>query len=506
MTARLFFRQLVRESRGARGRLVFFTLCLAVGVAGVVAVAGFSSALREALRTEARRLLGGDLRVEGLRALPEPGAELLAGVPGARVVRLWEMPTMAAAPAGARGAGTSRLVELRAVEGDYPFYGELGLEPARPLAELLAGDGAVAAPELATALGLELGDPLSVGGRLFVLRGLVRSEPDRIGGAFALGPRLFLSGESLLATGLVALGSRVEHRTLVALPEGSGSSAATELAARLRAALPEPQFHRVETAAQGQPELRRGVDRTERFLGLIALLSLLVGGVGVAQTARAWLATRLDAIAVWKTLGARPREIALLHLAQVVLLAFGGSVAGALAGVALQRIVPPLVAGLLPDLPLPAFQPLAALRGLALGVAVALLFALAPLVAALRVPAARVLRRDAEPIPAPRALRLGLAAALFAGTAGFAALQTRSLLEGALFAAGLAATAALLAGAARAARRRCAAPAAPPAADAAALGQSRRSGAPARARSNRWWRSAWARSSSSPWPPSSATW
>jgi putative ABC transport system permease protein len=463
MTPRRFLRQLARESRGARGRLAFFTLCLAVGVAGVVAVAGFSAALREALRTEARRLLGGDLRVEGLRELPAPALETITREPGVRVARVWELPTMAAVPpaasasaaseAGADGPGgepgPSRLVELRAVEGEYPFYGRLALEPDRPLAELLAGDGAVAAPELAAALGLAPGDAIAVGGRRFVLRGLVRSEPDRIGG-FALGPRLYLSGESLRSTGLVALGSRIEHRTLVALAEGSGGAAAAEaLAGRVRAALDEPQFHRVQTAAQGQPELRRGVDRTERFLGLAALLSLLVGGVGVAQTARAWLATRLDAIAVWKTLGARPREIAALHLAQVLLLALGGSLAGALLGLAVQRLLPPLVAGLLPDLPLPGFQPLALARGVALGVAVALLFAIAPLAAALRVPAARVLRRDAEPLPPRRGLRWALGGALLAGTAAIAALQADSALYGLAFAGGLAATAALLALAAR---------------------------------------------------------
>ncbi len=449
MKPRAFLRQLTRESRGARGRLAFFALCLAAGVAGVVAVAGFSSSLREALASEARRLLAGDLRIEGLRALPEPAEALLAAEPGLRVARVWEMPTVVAAPPDSAGAGRSRLVELRAVEGDFPFYGALELQPGRPFAELLAGDGAVAAPELLSALGLAIGDRISVGGRPFTLRGVVTSEPDRLGSAFALGPRLYLSGESLRSTGLIALGSRVEHRTLLALPEGAPAGGVTALAERVRAALPEPQFYKVETAVQGQSELRRNVDRTERFLGLSALLSLLVGGVGVAQTVRAWLASRLEAIAVWKTLGARPREIAALHLVQLVLLALGGSLLGALVGLAVQRVVPSLLATLIPDLPLPGFQPGALVRGLALGLGVALLFALPPLAAALRVPAARVLRRDAEPLPLPRAATVGVALALFTGAVTLAAFQARSLLYGALFAAGLAATAGLLALAAR---------------------------------------------------------
>lgn len=449
MTARLFLRQLARESRGARGRLAFFALCLAVGVAGVTAVAGFSGALRSGLRSEARKLMASDLRVEGLRALPEEADELLAARAGLRVTRLREMPTVVAVPAVGATPGRSQLVELRAVDGDFPFYGALTLEPARPLAELVAGDGAVAGPELYDRLGLAVGDRLAVGGKLFTLRGLVRAEPDRVGGAFSLGPRLFVAGAALDDTELLQRGSRVEHTTLVALPAGSGAAEVEALAAALRGALDDPTFYRIETFVEGQPELKRGVDRTERFLGLAALLSLVVGGIGIAQTVRAWLAARLDSIAVLAALGMRPREIAALFVAQIALLATAGSALGAAAGVALERALPRLVASFLPELPPPAFQPGAVLRGLALGAGVSLLFAAGPLVAALRVPALRVLRRDAEPIPIPRLVAVALGVVLFGGTVAIAAVQAKSWQTGALFAGGLAATTGVLALAAR---------------------------------------------------------
>jgi hypothetical protein len=167
----------------------------------------------------------------------------------------------------------------------------------------------------------------------------------------------------------------------VALPAGSGAADVEALAAALRGALEDPTFYRIETFVEGQPELKRGVDRTERFLGLAALLSLLVGGIGIAQTVRAWLASRLDSIAVLAALGMRPREIGALFVAQIALLASAGSAVGAAAGVALERCLPRLVASFLPDLPPPAFQPGAVLRGLALGAGVSLLFAAGPLVA-----------------------------------------------------------------------------------------------------------------------------
>jgi putative ABC transport system permease protein len=450
VTARLFLTQLARESRGARGRLTFFALCLAVGVAAVVAVAGFSASLRAGLRSEAKRLLAADLKIEGRRPIPEEVERLLAETAGAETTRVTELVTVVAAPQDGPGAGRSRLVELKAIEGRFPFYGELALDPPRPLEELLADGGAVAAPELFERLGLETGDELAVGGRRFRLTGRVTSEPDRLGTAFALGPRLFLSGESLRATGLAESGSRIERRILIRLPEDAGDAGVEALATRLRTALPDPAFFRIETSVQGQPELRRGVDRTERFLGIVALLSLVVGGVGVAQTVRTWLASRLDSIAVWKALGGRPRELAALYAGQTLVLALAGSSLGAAAGLALERAIPRLLEGLLPDLPQMALPWGAVARGIGLGVGAALLFALAPLAAALRVPAARVLRRDVEPLPLGRAATILLGLLLGAGVTAFAALQARSLLYGLAFAGGLAATAALLALGARA--------------------------------------------------------
>ena len=449
MTAGVLLRQIGREARGARGRATFFVLCLAVGVGAVVAVAGFSASLRATLAREARQLLAADLRVRGQQPVPAAVDELLAGAPGVSSTRITEMVTVAAAPQETAGAGRSQLVELKAVDGEFPFYGNLKLAPERPLAELLAGGGAVVGPELLTRLSLRVGDPIAIGGKLFTLRGTVLAEPDRLGNAFALGPRLFLSGESLRSTGLIALGSRVTHRLLVKLPEGTTAVGVEEFGVRLRNALADPAFYRIETAAEGQPEMRRGVDRTERFLGLVALLSLVVGGVGVAQTVRAWLASRLDSIAVFKALGARPREILAIYLGQTVLLATAGSLAGALLGLALERLVPSLAGSLLPVVPQIEFQPLAVLRGLALGLGTSLLFAFPPLLAALAVPAARVLRREIEPLPPSRLALAGMALALLGGLTGVAAVQARSLALGAAFAGGLALTAAVLALAAR---------------------------------------------------------
>ena len=520
MTARLLPPPARRASRAARaGALVFFVLCLAVGVAAVVAVAGFSErAARRRCAPRRGSLLAADLRVEGLRAArPSLEAELLARrsrrCASSRLCA--RCRRCAAARSGERAApARSQLVELRAVDGDYPFYGELELEPARPLAELLAGDGAVAAPELATRARPRA--RRSALGRRAALRparpGALRARPDRRRLRARPAP-LRLRREPARATGLVALGSRVEHRTLVRAarrlrPAAADRARGPRCARRSRippstASRPSPRVSR---------SCARGVDRTERFLGLVALLSLVVGGIGVAQTVRAWLATRLDAIAVWKALGARPREIALLYLAQTVLLGArrqrrrrsrsasrsSASCRRSLAATS-SRICP------LPALSAARGAPRPGARQSASRCSSRCRRS-SPRCAFRR---ARVLRRDVEPLPAPRASRLGArarrsspgvgAVAARAGAVARLGARLRRRARGDGRAPRGSPRALLVAGARRLPRLS--------AADARCAGASRRSGAPARGTLGERGRArSRARSSSSAWRPSSATW
>lgn len=449
MSPRFFLNTFARESRGARGRLAFFVACLSVGVAAVVAVAGMSASIDEGVRVEARQLLAADLAIEGRRPVPADLDLARAGLAGARRTDLKEMVTVVLAPRRSGGArGASQLVELRVVDGDFPFYGELKLRPQRPLRELLRADTTVVGSELLSGLGLRPGDTLRVGGAPFRIAAVVLSEPDRVSVSFTIGPRVFLSAEGLARTQLVGRGSRVGYRTLIKLPAGFPIPRLAAAKQRLERALPAAAFYEVETYKEAQPALRNSIDRVDRFLGLVALLSLFVGGIGVAQSVRAWLAGRLDAIAVLKCLGMRPREIFPLYLGQTVLLGLAGSVVGIILGAAVQLALPSLFPDLIPAELVQPWQPVALLRGLALGIGVAVLFSLPSLSAVLRVPPARVLRREAEPLPRHRWAAAATLIVLGAGVWGMAAAQSRSLDLGSRFTAGMAVVTAALAGAA----------------------------------------------------------
>jgi putative ABC transport system permease protein len=442
-----------RESRGSAGRMIFFAACLSVGVAAVVAVAGLSQALDRGIRAQARQLLAADIAVSSRRPIADEVITVIDFLEGARrsgVIELVSVVSIPASDGASRAPGRSLLCELKAVGPGYPFYGSVVTEPALSLAELLDEDRVLVGPELLTRLGASVGGELRIGTALFSIGGTISSEPDRLEVGLTLGPRVLMSTSGLERCGLMGLGSRVGYRVLVCLPSPSTPEQVESAAATIRAAVADPEFVNVETYTEAQPMLRTALARAERFLGLVALLSLLIGGIGVAQAVRAWLSGRLDAIAVLRALGVRPLEVFSLYLAQTVILALFGSLLGAAAGALAAQAVPGFLADLLPVQVEVGWQPAAMMRGVALGIGVAVIFAIRPLVDVLRVPPVRVLRRDADPLPVNRTVAVALFAVLVVGVAITAAVQSGSLFRGLQFAVGLIAATAVLALGARA--------------------------------------------------------
>lgn len=427
-------RAVVRELRGSLGRAVFITSALAVGVAAVVAVAGLAAALDAGLRREARQLLAADLVASANQPLPEELGQALAAWPQARTSRVRELTTMAAATTD----GASRLVEVKAVEEGYPFYGAVVTNPPGELAQTLGEDRAVVAPGLLGSLGISVGDAIRLGHATFTVAAVLEREGDRVN-AFVRGPRVLISLTGLQRSGLEGELSRVQHRLLVRLPGDQTAASVAAAAARLKREMTPFPGVRIESFADAQPNVRRGLDRAEQFLGLVALLSLLVSGVGVAQAVRAWVAGRMDAIAVRRCLGTRPREVLASYAGQTALLALAGSLAGGVVGLAVQAFVPRLLLGdLVPADALSFWQPAAFARGVTLGVVVAVLLALPALTSVLRVSPLRVLRRDVEPLPADRRVMAAVITVVAGGIWAAAALQASSWAVGGAFVGGLA--------------------------------------------------------------------
>ena len=433
-----------RESRGARGRLFFMTACLALGVAAVTGVAALVASVDSAVSRDARAIIAADVSIESRRALPDGVGERLDALSVAAVADVVEMSTMVKDEAGVREAV---LAELKAASTLYPLFGQILTKPAGVSPGALAEDEIIAAPELMAQLAVSVGDTVSIGGKAYRVAAELVDEPDRVDFAMTLGPRLFVSEAGLERTELVQFGSRVKYKRQVKVREGATSADAASLVADLRANVEDAPYLTFKTFDKPSPGLTRALDRISSYLGLVALLSLLLGGIGVAQVVRAWLGSRTPAIATLRSLGFRPREVFAAYFGHVLVL----SLIGCLIGVAVGLCAPFFVSAFAPDLMAGGGGPVqwgAGLRGLLLGLGTAAVFSLPPLTAVWQVSPARVLRAEASPLPAPKAVRVLSTLALVVGVFSFAFVQTGQWLASAAFTGGLAVLVLLLSGAA----------------------------------------------------------
>jgi putative ABC transport system permease protein len=426
--SRFVLRLAWRESRGAWRHFGYFFACITLGVTALVGVGSFADSLERTVARSARSLMGGDVEIRSTQPLPENAAELAPEPPGGgvAVTRVRELVAMAQA-----GGARTQLVELKAVEPGYPFYGTLVTDPDRPLAALIGDGRALVHDSLLARLGLRVGDRFRVGQVELTVAGVIVKEPDRAVGVFSLGPRVMIAAADLDRTGLVRPGSRVRYRTLFRLPEGADADRFRD---RLARSLPAAQ--RVTTYAQAQPGLRRFWDQLTMYLGLTGLVALMVGGIGVAVSVGAFVKEKLATIAIMKAIGAGSRPLLAAYLLQTALLSLGASLAGSLLGSLVQPLLAPILTRLLPiELQL-SFSPRAVLAGVTMGVGVTLLYSLWPLLQIRRVPPALILRHEVEPrLPGRRPW--AAAVPIAAGLAALALWQAGSWKIGALFAGGL---------------------------------------------------------------------
>ena len=427
-----FFRQVplalrlaLREMRGGLRGFYIFLACIALGTAAIAGVNSVSAAITQAIGTQGRTLLSGDVRFELTNRFATP--EELTYFEGLGAVSLSTgLRSMARLADGSDQA----LVEARGVDGLYPLYGTLETAPQKPAAELFArsGDayGAVVAPLLLDRLGLAVGDEILLGtARLKVTATLVR-EPDAVSEGFGFAPRLLLSEEALRATGLVQTGSLVKNAYRIRLADPALPLAGIRAAAGK--AFPSAGWS-IRTADAAAPSLTDNITRFSQFLTLVGLTALIVGGVGVANAVRAYLDSKRSVIATFKCLGAPASLVALVYLAQIALIAAAGILIGLVAGALMPMVAMRFLEGILPVPAEAALYPSALLLAAFFGLLTALAFAVLPLGHARAVPATALFREqgfEARGLPGwPYLLGAGLLLAALAGLAVLTAYDRR---------------------------------------------------------------------------------
>lgn len=397
----------LRELRSSRGKFAFVVLSVAIGVAALTGVRGFSAAFRSMLLVRARSIMAADLSARsGQELTPDEarGLSRFAGAQHAETTPVTEMLSMASAA----GSLDPLLVSLKAIDpAHYPFYGAVVLSPAIPLREAVTDNSVAVGEDLLLRLHLRIGDALRLNDQNFRIAAVVEDEPDRLSGAFAAGPRVLISQHALERTGLLAPGSRATRRLLVRLPgPGAGKAASDDAIQRakadLQAALPDAQVSDFREANEG---LTRALDGATGLLSLMSLVALVLGAIGVAMAIRAHLQQRIDSIAIMKALGAGSGEVMKIYLLQTLLLGLVGGVLGLLMGFGVQLAMPLFLARLLHLTPSFHLDPHALLLGLTAGVLTTLLFSLPPLLDIRGIRPILILRRAVESAEDPFAQR-----------------------------------------------------------------------------------------------------
>ena len=416
-----------REMRGGIRGFRIFVACLMLGVAAIGAVGSLAAGVRSGLDTDARQLLGGDvgLTLTERAARPDELAALAARGAVSAVENLRAM---------ARTDTARTLVELKAVDGAYPLVGAVGLagegstapDLKSALAERGGAWGAVVERALLVRLGVKLGDRIQIGDATYVLRAVETAEPDRTADVFTLGPRVLVAQESMPATGLVQPGSLIRYQYRLLLEPGLDAATFGDDMKRL---FPNAGW-RIRTPADATPGVKLWIDRIAMFLTLVGLTALLVGGVGVANAVRSYLAGKTATIATLKCLGAGGDLVLRLYLIQIMAMAAIGIGIGVAIGAAAPLVLGPFLASQLPVAARLGVYPgplgLAALFGVLTAVA----FSLWPLARAREVPPSALFRDLVAPArQRPRPIYAAIVAAALAalGTLAVFASSDRRL-------------------------------------------------------------------------------
>jgi putative ABC transport system permease protein len=418
----------VRETRASWHRLLFFFVCIAVGVAAIVALRSVIQSAREVFGTEAKALIAADVLISTNREWSDAARTAidrrLAEAGASARTDTIETPTMVRP---ADGRPIAKMVELRAIQPEFPLYGKLELQGGQPYTHaLLAGGGAIVRPELLTALGLKVGDAIVIGQNAFTIRGVLLKEPGRGMGGFSLGPRVLIDYADLPATGLLTFGSRAGRQVLVRAPDHRIGVLQRALREDLR-----QEFANVRSYRSTEDQIGRDFERAENYLSLVGLVIVILGGIAVSSVTRVFILQKIRSIAVLKCVGARNSQIFAVYMLQVVAMGVAGSLLGVALAAAAVGSIPFFLRSSSSMLAQAHYGVTrgAALQGAGIGVLVSLLFSMAPLLQVRFIKPSLLLRE--EPVRRRRDWLGGLALlAVAAGLVGVTAWQAASLRVG----------------------------------------------------------------------------
>jgi putative ABC transport system permease protein len=380
-------RMVLRELRASWRRLLFFFVCVAIGVGAIVALRSVIQSVRVGLMREARAIVSADVLISTNRPwVPDVRADLdrrLARETVLERLESIETVTMVRPETGA----VAKMVELKGVQPGFPLYGGIELADDVPYShELLKDRGALVRPELLVQLGIQRGERIVIGGQAFTVRGVITREAGRRVGAFSFGSRVLVDYEDLRGTGLLTFGSRANYQIMLRVRDDAVEPLVGELRRDFR-----DQFINTRSYKATEDDIGEDLARAENYLSLVGFIMVILGGIGVWSVTRVFVRQKLRSVAILKCLGATTGKVLATYVVQVVLLGLSGSLLGVVIAAAAIAAVPESVAVSFGGVSY-GLTPSAVAQGVAVGFLVSLLFSLVPLLEVRRIKPLLLLR------------------------------------------------------------------------------------------------------------------
>lgn len=357
-----------RDFRKNFSRLLLFVSSMVVGIAALVGISSFGENLKKGIDQQSKELVGADLVLENNKPLGPQPTDSLATATAEEI----NFASMVAFPS----TGASRLTQVRALEGDFPFYGKLETIPAEAEASFRKGGKRALVEKLLMAqFNAEIGDSIKVGNVSFYIEGELQKVPGQTGITATVAPAVYIPMEYVEATGLIQYGSRLEYVRYYQLDDLTNPD---DLVKKY-----EEQWEEEKVDADSIEDRKRQTGRSfenlSNFLSLVAFIALLLGCVGVASAVNVFVKEKLASVAVLRCLGVSAWTAMKIYLVQIVIMGLAGALFGSLLGSILQYILPAVFADFLPVDVTIAISWKSIGFGVITGLLVSILFALLPL-------------------------------------------------------------------------------------------------------------------------------
>ena len=386
-------RTAIRDARKNVGRLILFMSSIVLGIAALVAMNSFNENLVRDVDSQASSLVGADVVIGGR---VKPSAEIMSmfdSIPGEKASEK-ELMSMAYLPK----VDESQFVRVKALEGNFPFYGQLKTEPANARATFADQPAALVDESILIQHGLDVGDSLGLGERAFVITGRLKGAFGSTGMASAFAPPIYIPQRLLESTGLVKPGSMMEHIYYAKTPaEFDPDLWQDQHREKFRS-----ESQRIDTINERKEDLSEAFSSLNSFLNLVALVALLLGCIGVASSVFIYVKNKIPSIAVFRCLGMKGNQAFFTYFIQIFVLGFFAVVLGAFLGSAVQMALPVVLKDFLPyevDLQISWSS---IFRGIGVGLVITSLFSLIPLIGIRKISPLRTLRSSFDDDVRPR--------------------------------------------------------------------------------------------------------